>query len=57
MQWGEMTMGFKAPASGLPKEIKVGDRVTFEFRPATDGRFELQTIAPLATPAKQGKQP
>jgi Cu(I)/Ag(I) efflux system membrane fusion protein len=57
MQWGEMTMGFKAPASGLPKEIKTGDRVTFEFRATTDGRFELQTIAPLAPPVKQGKQP
>jgi Cu(I)/Ag(I) efflux system membrane fusion protein len=57
MQWGEMTMGFKTPAAGLPKEIKTGDRVSFEFRPTKDGKFELQAITPLAPAPKPGRQP
>ena len=46
LQWGAMTMGFKLPASGLPKHIKLGDRVDFEFRPASDGVFQIVSITP-----------
>ncbi len=46
LQWGAMTMGFKLPASKLPQGIKVGDRVDFEIRPLSDGRFEIVSIAP-----------
>lgn len=48
LQWGEMTMGFKSPAGGLPKNINVGDAVTFEIRPMKDGMYEVTTIAPAA---------
>jgi Cu(I)/Ag(I) efflux system membrane fusion protein len=41
MKWPEMTMGFKVPASGLPKNLAVGDTVTFEFQQTKDGAFEI----------------
>ena len=56
LQWGAMTMGFKPPASGLPKNIAVGDTVTFEIRQTKDGAFEITTISPTApTPAQPMK--
>ncbi len=48
LEWGDMTMGFKLPASGLPKNVAVGDTVTFEFRSTKDGMFEIVNIAPTA---------
>jgi Cu(I)/Ag(I) efflux system membrane fusion protein len=45
LKWGPMTMGFKAPANGLPRNIAVGDTVSFEFRQAKDGSFEITSIA------------
>ncbi|MGV8900441.1 MAG: efflux RND transporter periplasmic adaptor subunit [Burkholderiaceae bacterium] len=55
LQWGAMTMGFNVPASGLPKNIAVGDKVAFEIRAAKDGMFEIATIAPItAAPAMDG---
>jgi Cu(I)/Ag(I) efflux system membrane fusion protein len=48
LQWGPMTMGFKLPAGGLPKNIAVGDTVAFEIRPGKDGMFEIVTISPAA---------
>jgi membrane fusion protein, copper/silver efflux system len=44
LKWPAMTMGFKPPARGLPKELKVGDSVRFEFRQGQDGKFEITTI-------------
>lgn len=48
MQWGAMTMEFVAPKSGVPPDVKEGSRVTFEFRPAPDGRFEITSIRTVA---------
>lgn len=48
LQWGAMTMGFKLPAGGLPKNISVGDTVTFEIRPTQDGAFQITKISPAA---------
>jgi Cu(I)/Ag(I) efflux system membrane fusion protein len=48
LQWGAMTMGFNVPASGLPKNIAVGDSVVFEIRPLKDGMFEIVSISPHA---------
>lgn len=31
MDWGPMTMDFRLPAAGLPRGIKAGDQVRFEF--------------------------
>jgi membrane fusion protein, copper/silver efflux system len=47
LQWGEMTMNFKLPATGLPKNVAVGDAVTFKIRPIKDGMFEITTITPI----------
>lgn len=47
LQWGEMTMGFKLPPSGLPGNIAVGDSVAFEIRQTKDGMFEITLIEPL----------
>lgn len=48
LQWGAMTMGFKPPANGLPKDIAVGSAVDFEIRQTKEGAFELVAIAPAA---------
>ena len=44
LKWPSMTMAFKPPAGGLPSDLKVGDKVDFEFRQGTDGRFEISAI-------------
>ncbi len=48
LHWGPMTMGFRSPPTGLPRNVAVGDAVTFAFRKTADGQFELTTLAPLA---------
>jgi membrane fusion protein, copper/silver efflux system len=48
LQWGPMTMGFKPPPGGLPKELAVGATVDFEFRQGKDGAYELAAIGPAA---------
>ena len=53
LKWGPMTMGFKAPANGLPKNIAVGDTVWFEIRQTKDRMFEITSIAPAAAPAQK----
>jgi Cu(I)/Ag(I) efflux system membrane fusion protein len=50
MQWPAMTMGFKVPASGLPKNVAVGDTVAFEFQQTKDGTFEIAAISPAGAP-------
>lgn len=60
LEWGAMTMGFNVPASGLPKNVAVGDNVVFEIRAAKDGMFEIASITPKpAAPAmdKEMKMP
>jgi len=54
LQWGPMTMGFKPPASGWPRNIKIGDSVRFAFRQSSDGVFEITTIAPAASASMPG---
>jgi len=48
LQWPPMTMGFKPPPSGLPKDIAVGDTVSFEFRQSKEGPFEIIAISRAA---------
>lgn len=45
LQWGPMTMGFKLPANGLPKNISVGDSVVFDIRPTPEGTYEITAIS------------
>ncbi|MGB5081877.1 MAG: efflux RND transporter periplasmic adaptor subunit [Burkholderiales bacterium] len=56
LQWGPMTMGFRAPASGLPKGIVVGDSVSFDFSQTADGRFTLTRITPLRPGSDEAKR-
>jgi Cu(I)/Ag(I) efflux system membrane fusion protein len=46
LQWGPMTMSFKLPANGLPRNIGVGAPVAFKIRDAGDGEFEITSIVP-----------
>ncbi|MBX9629879.1 MAG: efflux RND transporter periplasmic adaptor subunit [Burkholderiales bacterium] len=58
LQWGPMTMDFKLPASGLPRNVERGDRVSFEFYLNTDGAPQLTAITPLAPESKSdGSKP
>jgi Cu(I)/Ag(I) efflux system membrane fusion protein len=52
LQWGAMTMGFKAPATGLPKNLTVGEVVDFEIRETKDGQYEIATIGSAKSSAK-----
>jgi Cu(I)/Ag(I) efflux system membrane fusion protein len=45
---GAMTMPFKAPKSGLPRNLQPGDQVSFEFTIGKSGAFELTWLAPEA---------
>src|SRR5258708_35322787 len=53
LQWGAMTMGFKAPANGVPQNLAVGDTVSFEFREAQGGKFEITRIARAGGPSQK----
>jgi membrane fusion protein, copper/silver efflux system len=48
MKWPDMTMDFRAPKAGLPRNVASGDRVAFSFKARADGQFELTHIAPMA---------
>ena len=45
---GAMTMDYLAARSVVPRNVAVGDKVTFEFKRAADGQFELTSITPRA---------
>ncbi|MEO8040277.1 MAG: efflux RND transporter periplasmic adaptor subunit [Betaproteobacteria bacterium] len=48
LHWGPMTMAFKLPPQGLPRNAQRGDRVRFEFYMEADGTPRLTVITPLA---------
>ncbi len=52
MKWPSMTMDFKPPDKGLPRNVQAGDRVTFEFYEAAEGIPQITVITPLAPEAK-----
>jgi Cu(I)/Ag(I) efflux system membrane fusion protein len=47
LQWGDMTMSFKKPATGAMPDLKPGDKVEFEFSMEKEGP-QLTTIRPLS---------
>lgn len=49
LQWGAMTMGFKASAD-IARGIAVGDTVAFDIREAEDGAYEIVRIEKVAKP-------
>jgi Cu(I)/Ag(I) efflux system membrane fusion protein len=50
---GAMTMEFKAPAGGMPRNVAKGDRVQFEFVMPKDGEPTLTSITPVAPVSPQ----
>ena len=62
-----MTMEYLAARPVIPRNVAVGDKVSFEFKKAADGQFELTSITPRAdapvvpklnvTPAASGAKP
>ena len=51
--WGDMTMTFQPPASGLPRNVAVGDQVQFEFVMPKDADPTLTGISRLAASAER----
>jgi membrane fusion protein, copper/silver efflux system len=47
LEWGAMTMPFKLPPGGLPKDIEVGTRVSFSFLATEAGGFQIKSISTL----------
>jgi Cu(I)/Ag(I) efflux system membrane fusion protein len=52
LEWPAMTMDFKTPVAGVPKNVRKNDRVMFEFKLGADGQAELISITPMAAGAK-----
>ena len=49
LKWGPMTMEFKLPpASAVPRNLEVGDPVSFEFTMEADGVAQLTRLSPMA---------
>ena len=57
IKWPSMTMDFKAPEKGLPRNVRTGDRVSFEFYEAVEGIPQITLITPLAPEAKAAPKP
>jgi Cu(I)/Ag(I) efflux system membrane fusion protein len=51
LKWGAMTMPFKNPKQGLPKDLKVGMRVKFDFVMQGED-YVLQSVTPVPAGAK-----
>jgi Cu(I)/Ag(I) efflux system membrane fusion protein len=54
LQWGSMTMKFKAPPGGLPPGLSAGDRVSFEFFMDAEQQAQLTAVTAIA-PGADGK--
>ncbi len=52
IKWPSMTMDFKPPEKGLPRNVQAGDRVTFEFYEAAEGIPQITIITPMTPEAK-----
>ncbi|WP_431273210.1 efflux RND transporter periplasmic adaptor subunit [Variovorax ureilyticus] len=52
LKWGPMTMDFKLPPGGAPRNVQVGDRVTFEFFMDKDDLPQLTRVTPMAPEPK-----
>ena len=46
IKWGAMTMDFKLPASGKPRNLEANDKVNFEFFMDADGLPQITRIYP-----------
>ncbi len=57
MKWGPMTMDFKLPPDGAPRNVQTGDRVTFEFFMGADDLPQLTRVTPMAPEPKAATAP
>ena len=57
IKWPSMTMDFKPPQKGLPRNVQAGDRVNFEFYEAAEGIPQITIITPMAPEAKAAPNP
>jgi Cu(I)/Ag(I) efflux system membrane fusion protein len=57
IKWGPMTMDFKLPPGGAPRNVEAGDRVTFEFFVDKEGLPQLTRVTPLAPEPKSANAP
>lgn len=57
LNWPAMAMSFKAPAKGLPRGLKVGDRVRFSFQQQDHGSFQITDIAVLSQGQAKERNP
>ena len=48
LKWGAMTMDFKLPASGKPRNLEPGDKVSFEFYMDAEGLPQITRISAMA---------
>ena len=54
LQWGPMTMPFKLPPDGLPRNIAVGNQVTFDIRQTPEGDYQITSITPASKQTGSG---
>ena len=54
LNWGPMTMPFKPPPDGLPRNIAVGNQVMFEIRKTAEGDYQITSITPANEPTGSG---
>ena len=47
LKWGPMTMDFKLPPGGAPRNLQAGDRVDFEFFMDAEDLPQLTTVTPM----------
>ncbi len=52
LKWGAMTMDFKLPASGKPRNLEPGDKVSFEFYMDAEGLPQLTRVSAMAPEPK-----
>jgi Cu(I)/Ag(I) efflux system membrane fusion protein len=57
LKWPAMTMDFKLAPRVLPRNVAVGDRVSFEFSLDSEGLAQLSAVTLLAPAAKAGSKP
>lgn len=55
LQWGPMTMPFKLPPAGMPRNVDAGDHVAFDVKQRKDGSFEIVAMSPIADLPLKGK--
>ncbi len=57
LKWGAMTMDFKLPTSGKPRNLDTGDRVHFEFFMDAEGLPQITRIYPSTPEPKTAVKP